>query len=52
MFTRRMFWGTILTIAGFELATGGVRMAARLHAQQDPEHTFPAKLGRAVVMSL
>lgn len=52
MFTRRIFWGTVLTVAGLELAFGAIRAWAAYHAATDPEHTWPARVGRAALVSL
>ncbi len=52
MYTKRIFWGVVLTYAGLTLASGGVKVAAKLHATQDPETSFPARLGRAVIEAL
>lgn len=52
MFTRRQFWGVILTIAGFEMFWGAVRAWALYHATLDPEHTWPARVGRAALVSI
>ncbi len=52
MFTRRIMIGVILTVVGVELTIGVVKSWSAYHALNDPEHTFPAKAGRALVMSL
>lgn len=52
VYTKRIFWGVVLTYAGLTLASGGVKVAAKLHATQDPETSFPARLGRAVIEAL
>lgn len=52
MFTKRIFWGVVLTYTGLTLAFGVVRTAALLHASQDPETSWPARVGRAALVSL
>lgn len=52
MFTRRIFWGTVLTFTGLTITFGVFRAVALLHAKTDPEYTWPARVGRAFLVSL
>jgi hypothetical protein len=52
MFTKRIMIGTILTVVLTVPALSLLKTVAARHAIEDPEHTWPAKIGRAFVGTL
>lgn len=52
MVTKRVIIAILIIVPLEQACLGLIKTVAAYHAMSDPEHTFPAKLGRAAIGTL